>query len=55
MKRALIVVFVLAALAGTFTFGLYWGINMGIEEYAKFHPVVVPIPCPAPTSFGFSS
>ena len=53
MKKALIVVLSIGALVGTFTIGLYRGIDMGIEEYSKFHPLVIPVPCPepAPTLF----
>jgi hypothetical protein len=49
MKRTLLVVFTLAALAAAFTFGLYRGIDLGIEEAFKLRPVVIPVPCPTPS------
>lgn len=55
MKRTLVAVLAAGAIAGAFTVGLYRGIDMGIEEYSRFHPVVIPIPCPTPAVPGFSS
>jgi hypothetical protein len=50
MRRTLAVVFVAATLVGAFTLGLYRGVDMGIEEYARLYPTVVIFePCPIPT------
>lgn len=48
MRRVLVVVFAVAALVAAFTWGLYRGIDMGIEEYSRLRPIVIPVPCPAP-------
>ena len=55
MRRILLVVLTAAALVAAFTLGLYRGIDLGIEEYSRFRPVVIPIPCPTPSVPGFSS
>jgi hypothetical protein len=49
LRRTLLVVFAVAALVGAFTLGLYRGVDLGIEEYARYHPVVLFEPCPIPT------
>jgi hypothetical protein len=49
MKRVLLVVFTVAALVAAFSFGVYRGIDIGIEEAFKLRPVFVSIPCPTPS------
>lgn len=49
MRRALTAVFVLAAFVAAFHFGTLRGIDLGVEEAFKLRPVVIPVPCPAPS------
>jgi len=48
VRRTLVVVFTLAALVAAYSLGQSRGINLGVEEAFKLHPVVLFVPCPVP-------